>query len=185
MQWLTKHNILRGIFTVICLSGLTSCGGGGAQYNKVEMATNYQVHKALKINVLSFKSLSDNREVPKLSPVPEGYKYIAIRLIVTNPGENRGLESSNFARIIDKVELYNPGYNKPFPINKNSMFENLADFRAGDRGIAYAELKPGESKTAWILGTIAKDANPPFTLKLTPSKRVGTVRAMEVNLNSF
>ncbi|MDX1920020.1 MAG: hypothetical protein SFU25_04705 [Candidatus Caenarcaniphilales bacterium] len=177
---------LKGILAaLLCLTSLTGCGGGQPKYNKVEMATNFQVHKALKINVLSFKIITDNSEIPKMSPAPEGYKYIVIRLILSNPGEHRGLESANFGRIIDKVDLYHPSYEKPFKIEKNSLFENLVNYRSGDRGIAYVDLKPGESKTGWILGMIPKDANPPYTLKLTPSKRVGTVRLMEVVLKGY
>ncbi|MDJ0624831.1 MAG: hypothetical protein QNJ31_00505 [Candidatus Caenarcaniphilales bacterium] len=155
------------------------------------MLIPYQIHTALKINVIGFKVFSDTSSIKHLPPPSKNTKYIAVRFVASNPGKHRGRPTVTFDKIIDKIYIDYPSYeHKSYKMNRpelwmKGMFEDLSEYKSGNKGILLKELKPGESMTGWLLGSIPKDINPPYVLKIQPSKKVGRVVPLQIELKSI
>jgi len=167
---------------------LASCSSGSKNYTLAPMAVPFNFHNTLTITVLSYKLVASKEELPRMTSPPANAKYVAIRLMLSNPGKDKGKPSAVFPNVVDKIEILHPsfGNNKGIKVYIDSMSETLENYIYGERGMAFAPIGPGESHTGWIIATIPKDANPPYVLRLTPSDRLKPPgHPMEASLSNF
>jgi hypothetical protein len=189
MKQITFHKRLPNLHFVkllaifVCASLFLSACGEKATVPKVGLGVPYQVHERLVINVLSYKLTSSNKEIPFADPPPANKKYLAVRILMSNPGKNRGVKDSCLPEIMEQVDLQNPKLGpKPFKMTFDNIFPSLETFKPGSRGISYDPIHAGQSKDGWILATIPNDVYQPITLTFTPKKNIGPSRSMAVDL---
>ncbi len=172
-------------FTLIILSlfGLYGCIGTKDKYpTNASMSVPYQVTPTLTINVLSYKLISSKTDLPQMSAPPANGKYIAFRLILSNPGKNRGVKSSFLPQSIEKIQVFHPKFKRPAEPSIDNMMESLEKYNLEERGFAYAPIAPGTSRTLWTVALIPKDANPPYKVVFIPKDNAGPSRYMAVDV---
>ena len=155
------------------------------KYHTGAMLVPQQIHQSLKINVLSLKVVSGKETLPNLRAPKKGQKYIAVRIMASNPGTHRGMPSVTFKQIVEAIYINHPSLKKPAKISMKRMFRNLEDYTEANRGIMFETIKPGESITGWLIGTLPKDANPPYIMQVKPSRKVGKVLPVQFELRTM
>jgi len=172
---LNGHSIIQLLCWLILALLLVSCSSDKQnQYTKVQMAVPFHFHPSLDITVLNYKLIANKEDLPRMSIPSKDTKYIAVRLMITNPGQDRSKPSVVFSDAVESIYLMHPSFRftKGIKFHIDSMAESLERYAYGERGIAIYALKPGESKTGWIVASIHKDLTPPFVLNFTPSYKL-------------
>lgn len=177
-----KNSFLRFTFLLLSIFTLSSCSSGPAPENLAPLSYPNLVHPTLSINVLSYKLINDSSQVPALGNPPNGRKFLAIHLIVANPGKHNGLPASQFASIIDQIEIRHPSNpSVSYGISSAALSEPLESYN-GQAGLSGNDIAPSKSISGWVIGSLPKDLNPPLLVKFIPFEKLKPSREFTVKL---
>jgi hypothetical protein len=170
------------LLCLFCTPFLNGCSSK-KQIAKAQMGVPIRVHERLTLNVLSYKLITAKEELPDVPVLSGNRKYLAIRLIISNPGKNRGVAPATLLPMLDKVEISHPMLkDKTIEVNMDHMMSDLQKFNFDQSGIAMKPIAAGESETAWVVAIVPKDLNPPYTLTFNMNDSKGPTRSISVDL---
>lgn len=175
-----KNRFLQFTFFILSSLTLSSCSSGPAIEDYLPMSYPNMIHSTMSINVLSYKLLNDSSQVPSLGNPPGGRKFIAIHLIVANPGKHNGLPSSQFSSVLEEIQLSHPS--NPSALYEMSILSLREPLESSNKDLPTKSIAPSSSISGWIIGTIPKDLNTPFIVKFTPKSTLKPSREIQVKV---
>jgi hypothetical protein len=176
---------------IISFLGLTACESKKVELPRIELGVPSQVHQRMVITVLSYRLLAADKDLPKLVPPPAGKKYIAIRLLLKNPGLNRGVKDSTLEEIFEKIiisademerEESSKLIKEPAQMSIGSASDKLENISLGGSMFSGKKIPAGESISIWILGVIDSKIPPPYKVTFYTRKGKEVSRDVMIEL---
>ena len=174
---------------VICFFGLMGCEPKKPELPKIEMGVSAQVHQRMVITVLSYKLLAGDKDLPILGPPPSGKKYIVMRMLLKNPGLNRGVKDSTLGEVFQSItvstketEESSELIKKTIELSIGTASDSLENISPRGSNVAGKKIPAGESISVWIKGEIDAKIAPPYKVTFYTKKGKEASRDVMIEL---